>query len=258
MLGALYHIPPTLPFDKVRRAKKAIDLLLKVADMYGCVSLLSTPIEKHLNLFHDEVLQSCTFASFDMLELSMKLKCPWIFKETMAHLVCKDEGYFENYKEVYKSLGIVELISKKRAAFTKLLSDTERSIITGVIIGDYGDITGILAVSYFRDWFLRKLNAGQGSSLRDDAYSRLYRRIGSGQVPRSGKLATFLKPWRMSGVSTPGFREGVEHAFANAKVLVEPVLRDTAINSRDWAKNIYRPLTCIEIGDDDLPWKDKP
>ncbi|KAI9722602.1 MAG: hypothetical protein M1812_001533 [Candelaria pacifica] len=270
LFGSLYHLPPSLPMTSFADASPLIDTLLATADMYNCTSPVAMQIERHLHRFSSEVFAACASDFFKMISLSMKLKSGWMFKKSMGHLIASHEMKNLVYRTRFESLGIRGLIDAKHAAFVSLLRDTELRLFLEVNAESSDDFCDVPIVSYFRNRLSRKINEGQGSGLAD-GYAKLYRCMGLLVNRHEEETEEFIQnciPLYQSPCSTSKeasrrhFERRIKHYSKVAETIVQPLLEEKAAGLMDLGYENYmdmvsRPLSCVEITDADLPWKDK-
>ena len=231
---------------------------MTLADMYGCSSLVATHLENYLSSYkHNvDVLTECYKNMPGMLDFSTKLRSAWLFRETMLYAVNDSR----RPEQICENVDIIVLIEKKRSELLSKISSVDQQILfhVGYPKGEE-TLVHILARAYFRDWFTHKLKK-QGLSLRP-GYAKVYRRIHRRKVPSVKKFQNFLeRAGRPESVSVPAFCSAVLDCFSQAVTYVHRLVSCSTMRYIILGKNngaLHAPLTCIDIHEDELPWKGK-
>ncbi|KAK5166793.1 hypothetical protein LTR04_000280 [Oleoguttula sp. CCFEE 6159] len=259
LLGVFYHNKPSLPTSSYVAAEPAIEQLLDTADMYDCSRVVLPYIEGHLSTFINELL---AIDYFTMLGLAVKFRCGWLFKEALCHNLGRSNRTFWGQKELYKSLGIERLASRKRDDFVAQLKNVERSLLAiakpqiALTPMPQDDACQALAVAYFRDWLLRKLGKGEGSGLRP-FYSKVYGRITLRSVSNADRVNAFIEKMQLTPDDVPDEVSARVMDYLNdivdeAATILEPIMDIKLL------RKLPRPAGCslvfMEIKDEELPW----
>jgi hypothetical protein len=259
LFGLIYHKPLALTRVNFTNVKGPLESIMTLADMYGCSSLAVTHMENHLSNFKTniDVLIECYRNIPGMLDFSTKLRSAWMFRETMIHAVSD----LRSPNEISETVDVSWLIEMKRSDLLQKMAkvDQQLLLLVGYPKGE-DTLVHVLARAYFRDWFTHKLRK-QGSSLRP-GYAKVYRRISRRKVPSIKKFQTFLeKAGRPENVSLQAFCGAVLDCFSQALPFVQCLVSCSstmrhAILARG-SGILSAPLTCVDIREDELPWKER-
>lgn len=255
MLAALYHLPPTFSHESFASAQASILRLANVAGIYDCEHVVKAPIESHLRLYKDEVLESCSNNPTDMLELSMAVKSEWIFMEAATHLLGRNKVQYDAAQPKLNELNIATLLNKKRSQFIEMLQVCEYTLLRLEAPASdrrHQDSYPYVSMGAFRQWICNGLAEGIGSSLGED-YANMYYTIGSGCREAFGTVCGKFAVQGDRDQLVRALQPYLGDILARAQVIIQPLLKEV---SRRQFPNAYGyvDLTCMAIGDAELPW----
>lgn len=225
----LYHAPSTISTQAFTIARRPIEDLYAIADMYGCTALVATHMGKHLQCFKNDIdlLRSCIDDIPSILDFSMKTRSAWIFRKAMVRLIGCPQKLDPATREACDKLGLKDLIEAKEAEFRLLLQHTEHQLFTTFGYGPLNEaenrpVAGLVR-DFFREWFASKIRKGQGSGMRP-GYAKVYRRLESVDIPARLKTEAFMKQHISCRVSTLTFEQALKEAFKNTAPVIATIM----------------------------------
>jgi hypothetical protein len=230
--------------------------LTEVADMYSCGQLVSGSIGTQLyKSFGSELLQQCIDYPVDMLELAMKVKCDWMFKEAATNLIGRARSVFEANLTRLEKLGLQDLFLEKRAQLRETLRELEWNLLVNVTLekDSYEPSVVRYATSLLRDFISTSVRQDWGSTM-GPGYARLYRLIKKGswktEYPWPGIWSKFIaRRCPADSLSTV-----LNDLNEQAARLLAPVVKDETLAKTAAGRRMDKPLTCVVIRDNELPW----
>jgi hypothetical protein len=259
MLGALYHVTPVISRTSLDDAISSIVELANIAEYYGCEQVIRVAISNHLHLFHLEVEDRCGRRPVVMLELAMKVQSEWVFREAATNLLGRNSAAFEKAVPKLEELEILDLMIDKRSEFIRRLQECEFAMLKIQLPVAQQALNTNMALQYFRQRLVDRLNAGWGSGL-GKGYAKLYRDI--------QEDASFVHPnthWHPANSYvctlfygphpeiTSAIVSGLQTVSAEAVEILLPILDDKT-RKRAKSQEKFWDLKCMEIEDDEIPW----
>ena len=129
-LKLVHHIPLAIDPSNFENAVKSIHTLVRIADAYDSLTVVSTPVENFLILNYGLDLERFSNAmNAELCDIAMKIRSRWLLKEIGCRIIadprCDDHEIEHN---LYSS-GAGELLLSKRAELRDMLRDVEERII---------------------------------------------------------------------------------------------------------------------------------
>jgi len=262
MLGTLYHARPRLSTVVSGGAKAYILVLAETARAYGCEHIVTPHIEYCLYRQREHVSCSCASNSVKMLEIAVSIESDWIFKEAAINLIGQGHWVYTAAQLMLEELGVQGLFVRKRAEFIQNLRNCELEMLTCIPIDVQG--TDQFARGLFREWLSQRLTRGEGSRLElvpgegfgtETKYAKVYRDISRGDLYNLNHdklIHTLLGPMRRA-------EPDVKAVFKWASGVIKPIMKDfSCIQHNKGLLMGIRPLTFINIGNEELPWIENP
>ncbi|KAI9869933.1 MAG: hypothetical protein M1830_004906, partial [Pleopsidium flavum] len=247
----IYHSPSTISTDNFAVARKPIEDLYAIADMYGCAAMVAIHMEKHIQCFKSDVhlLRSFEGETPSVLDFAIKTRTGWIFREAIVRLIGCRQRLDPATRKACEVLGLKPLIEAKEAEFKYLLQRTEHQLLTsfGYGLRSFPDIgpASVLVRDFFREWFISRIRNGQGSRLMP-GYAEVYRRLELAEIPSLRERDMFLSRYGQLEyhVSPYVFEQALREAFGQTKSVLAAIMTSRAPTLRE-SEPMKTPLTCI-------------
>lgn len=270
-LKLIHHIPLAIDPSNFEYVVKSIYTLVRVADAYDSLSVVSMPVENFLIRYHSSDIERYSNANYkELLNIAMKIHSRWLLKEIVSRIIADPLWEDHDIERNFSSFEAGELLLSKRAELRDMLKDIHQRVVlieqprkTGRM-PDERTIT--FATAAFRDEISRLFrshrNGGWVSYARKFRLlkERLLRNIGSEiQYPSHpywfGRLYDkFGEPANISREDFGTVFQSLQHRTAE---IIEPffgcvVKQPSAKLSKRNAS--YQGFLCINVTDDELPW----
>lgn len=275
-LKLVHHIPLAIDPSNFENAVKSIHTLVRIADAYDSLAVVSTPVENFLILSYGLDLKRFSNAmNAELLDIAMKIRSRWLLKEIGCRIIADPRWDDHDIEHNLYSSGAGELLLNKRAELRDMLRDVEKRInriqppkTTGKMPDE--EHTVALATKAFRieilrlfkshrksDWisYARKFRLLKESLLcntdrkwrhchlyDDPLIDRLYDRFGKRANLKRGNFATVFHSLqnRTAEIIKPLFKCVVKQPSAK-------------LNKMEAS---YQGFLCIDLTEDDIPWKE--
>ena len=276
-LKLVHHIPLATDPSNFENAVKSIHTLVRIADAYDSLTVVSMPVENFLIRNYSLDLKRFSNAmNAELCDIAMKIRSRWLLKEIGCRIIA-DPGWDDHDIEhnLYSS-GAGELLLSKRAELRDMLRDVEKRIIriqppktTGRMPDE--EHTVAFATKAFRneirkffkshrngEWisYARKFRLlkeqllcntdrkWQHCHLYDDPLiDRLYDKFGKRANLKRGNFAAAF------------------HSLQNRTAEIIKPLFDCVVKQPRAKLNkmeaSFQGFLCIDLTDDDIPWKEK-
>ena len=180
--------------------------------------------------------------------------------EAVTHIIGWDEEEYEEAIEKLEELGVIGLLDRKRAEFIALLQTHEYRLLRLDPRKNerYRNHHSYMAVSCFRQWLNERISDGDGSGL-EPSYASLYREIGNAPMEDFKPSLQHHKRKANADVlnsTLKAMRPDMKLILKRAQDIVRPLLKNEA-RRQDEGHDTRRPLTCMKIGEEELPWVQK-
>ncbi|KAF6220184.1 hypothetical protein HO133_003315 [Letharia lupina] len=270
-LKLIHHIPLAIDPSNFEYVVKSIYTLVRVADAYDSLSVVSMPVENYLIRYHSSDIERFSNANYkELLNIAMKIHSRWLLKEIVSRIIADPLWEDHDIERNFSSFEAGELLLSKRAELRDMLKDIHQRVVlieqprkTGRM-PDERTIT--FATAAFRDEISRLFrshrNGGSVSYARKFRLlkERLLRNIGSEiQYPShpywfDRLYDKFGEPANISREDFGTVFQSLQHRTAE---IIEPffgcvVKQPSAKLSKRNAS--YQGFLCINVTDDELPW----
>ncbi|KAH7087543.1 hypothetical protein FB567DRAFT_525198 [Paraphoma chrysanthemicola] len=267
VLASFYAIPPRLPAIDISTTLSTSESLLNIAASLDCVSLLSAPISTALQSHRHALYTHISRDPARYLLLSLILKNSAIYTESLIHIIGAHPCWPWPTKRSVIPDRIQNLVAKKAAELETLCTQTERDLLTLTIKVSKGAVRPDVpshfdtwfTVQVFRDTLAKQFNALDTDRKKSLKRGTLFRKIRKG----GAEYMPYEEVRRLMENVMPSAVEGLEEDLRllkdYAKGFVEEVCVDEGMAGTDGEGNGEGVgwLTCIKIGNEDIPWLDE-
>lgn len=265
ILNILYHQPPTLPTEDSKSALTLITNIINTADEYCALPAVSWYMENHLvRHFETETVTLCIEKPRLALQLALKARSGWMFREVAGRLIGAPSFDDAEIKAQFEDLGVVPWLLAKRTQLRAMIQEIDIELLTLDIEGVFGssDIYIKVAVAVFRALIVGyyRENRCEGNHMRRRkwaTYARLYRVIGHCDACLSHTdIMTLLDESGLADhLSKPLCVSTFRVLLRRAAQAVAPLLNKTLSHDANKRIPLTAGFTCVRISDEDLPWK---
>ena len=259
LLRLLYHIPVDLTLCSSGPLELYVKDLVDVADMYGCRDVIAQYIQRHLLYFktNDVFLAECVNEPTQMLDFAVLLKCDWVFREVIIHLLSRPERY-EVHKDAISEHGLEELCQRKMKELQIRILEVANDIMSSTAIASS---TTTKACEIGKYYYQQRIALCMRAWLKDRP-SFVFRALGRGIIPMAtSSLETSVGDFSYRfHEGERGTQTGYDSCLALASAKAQELLQNPCSVS---TKHQYQagthdaPLICINITDEELPWNRK-
>lgn len=266
-LRILYHQPPTLPTKDFESTITLVMNIVNTADKYCALAAVSWLMENHLvRHFETDAMAFCTNKPHQALPLSLWIRSGWLFREAAGRLISAPHWEDVELVASFEDLGVVPFLLHKRTELRAMLRHVDTKLLTLELLAIAGrhDINIKVAVYVFRELMVRyyKEDRWEDWRLRPSKwpkYAKLYRTIayfGTHWTPTSS--LTLLDDSGLAALADrPRFIAAFKIMLDYAAQAVAPLMKTTLSRDVGEPHLLLAGLTCIEIGEEELPWKGK-
>lgn len=272
VLASFYNIPPRLSTTSVGTALTQSERLTALATSLACTHLIQPHLANALGTYHQELYLNIARNPPRWLVLSLTLKNRAIYTECMIHLVGAHPRKPWPKPATPIPDAIQHLIAQKAQDLTQLRLTTERILLllTLQVIDpktrqkralnprEPSERESWLALQIFRDEIVRHIRIVEGHEHPSLHWGHLYRGIYKGHFDwmSTAYLREMLEP-----VVKAGWRD-LAGDLKDLRTMASMCVRKLARNRlmvdgdevRDGKGKGLGYLTCVEIGDGDVPW----
>lgn len=264
-----YSQAPAIDSQDIDIALQQSELLIKVARLYGSITLVRPYINSALMLFGRDLYMAVMADPPRWIQLSMYLESAPIFQEAIIHIVA-NHPYWPwptvKLDELYDP--VFEIIEQKTNVFVTLKEKANRSLFSNVIrdvevfsrpISRESFDTWFVE-QYWRDWFAKSMAKANTSSedAQKCARGKVYREIyksGEAYLPTILVLDA-VEACRSKDFSTKSKRQGIEQDLKTLKEFAKNEVQALCVNHSmlfvEDAGIDY--LTCVKVEHNELPW----
>ena len=267
-----YARPLSISKSSFRRALTELQELVRVADYYACREAVDVHIRNHLLHYRYslDLLKMCSCNAengykyiedaLEMLEFSLETRCEWIFKAVMVHMLSSRCQWNEIWSGRMQGYKLKQLGESKAAELQALKSTTLLRIMACTSSPSSEEVFIQQGV------FIQQLGLMINSGVDDD---RIFRCIANGRMPNGQSMTVRLKSTRNPikkiaekakvRINLPFAAVYDEsHYLSKAARIANELLTNptnVCLSHQPDAGTDLAPLVCINITDDDLPWK---
>jgi hypothetical protein len=253
--------PPHISDTDIETATAEAKQLSKVAQDLGCVHLTSSHIGNAL-LQHRQSLYKAILADPPKyLLLAIALENDFIYVESLIHVIGANPCWPWPTKRASLPDLIIQLITRKSAELDKEVAEVERELLLLTILTTRGVPFSSEISSQFDTWFVIQLFRDTiASVLREHDKSKPSLRRGSlfRKIKQGGSAyMAYEDVRRMLRSVMPSAVEELDENLNILKTHASEIVEDLARNelSLDVEENKVGWLTCVKIGQGDIPWK---
>ncbi|KAH9825687.1 seryl-tRNA synthetase [Teratosphaeria destructans] len=253
---AIYHCIPSLDGKSFEEAKASIEVLMNVAEMYGCEDVVKKDIKLHIWHFRESVLDICVYNPVSMLEFSIRHESEWIYKEAATNILGRSYRFWNASRPALEEMGIYEMLERKRAIFVKTLTEAEHAIHN--LRPQPPQIPSRrTAYCFLHDELRNAFQISLGCRL-GPGYANIYHSIAdnttAGIAARRQRAIAYRGTFFTGAADdTDVFLQHVEEAFLAARKSLQPLLKNATMLQPN-VNDKHRALTFMKIEDADLPW----
>lgn len=241
--------------------------LLFVADTYHSLAVVLSVVETYVKNLKTsrELALLCAKHPRDLLDLAIKLRRKWLFKEVVCRLIGDPTRDDEEIGRIFKGYESRDLILEKREELRALMKKVDEELLTMTPSPPFftrsNNWAKILGVARFRDLMINRMSTWrQEKSWREypSKYREILKMYRSKTRPSTREISFFndiehhhsLLDKLVTNVNSVH-----ETCLLKATRIIEP-LWETFVKTdvREEPENLNRRFTCISVGDDDLPW----
>ncbi|KAF2766520.1 hypothetical protein EJ03DRAFT_330015 [Teratosphaeria nubilosa] len=253
---AIYHCILSLNGKSFEEAKASIEVLMNIAEMYGCEDVVKKDIELHIWHFRQSVLDICVHNPVSMLEFSIRHESEWIFKEAATNILGRSNRFWNASRLALEGMDIYEMLDEKRAIFVKTLIEAEHAI-HNLRQQPPQNPSKRTAYCFLHDELRNAYKDSLGCRL-GPGYANIYHSIAdntaAGIAARKQRAIAYRSTFFTGAAdNTDVFLQHVEEAFSAARKSLVPLLKD-ATRLQPKVEDKHRALTFMKIEDADLPW----
>ena len=267
-LETLYHKPFDFATIKFPELVHTLVHVLRLADIYGSLAIFQMPVDTAFARLKSDLDRLCGKYYFNIIHIAMLTRSPWLFQYAICRLVGDPNWADDKIRKTFNTLGIIPLVLEKRTQLrAKMLLADHAMMLAGVRLEDRGCAlythSIILATAAYKHHLLEHLEQHDrgGWKLSSQKY-RVLKDEGESEPmwTRNDELRSRFAPIRIHRLrfNTTIDRLRKEVAKHVSPLLVDHVDIDKTLLSPGSAKRKDQGLTCVEITDDDLPWKGIP
>ena len=266
-LETLYHKPVEFATTKFPELVNLMVHVLRLADVYGSLAVFQIPVETVFGRVKSDLDRLCGKYYFKIVYISTLARCAWLFQYVICRLVGDPTWTDERIRKTFATLGIVPLILEKRTQLKEMMLRLDHTIMLDKVpVGgqwtEKDEHTFALATAAYKLHLLDHIeehNRG-GWKLSSEKYRVLKDQGESWPIWRYYDLR---RKFGIVKVYRPDFKRLIDRFRIQVADYVSPLLKDYAhvdgtIPAPGSQKRKEHGLTCVEITDDDLPWKDIP
>ncbi|KAG6088312.1 hypothetical protein E4U31_007846 [Claviceps sp. LM219 group G6] len=289
-----YHYRPMLENVDTSVAYAQCEYLLKLADQYDALAVVSPCVEYHLLQSQSKLWKHVARIPDSYLALSYQIRSKVIFKEALINVV---GDWFLSQKRPHldvpnfvfdiaenKVHELQETVNRVEGQLFRLSLTTAR----GERVSPANDYMGWLAICLFRQWLADNTKAQPEPACNNETVSdndhhseverlvvpptfyicRVYRILGSDNPSafldhKDCEAFLALNPQLYTPENLDRFEKRMADLKALARELVGPLLRNSLeldVTKYNGPSEIFKPLyfTCTTIEDDDIPWPLEP
>ncbi|KAL0940797.1 uncharacterized protein CTRU02_203560 [Colletotrichum truncatum] len=283
-----YNYPPTLDGVNIADAYVHCKSLLTLADQYDALAVVGPRVDHHLLQFQSRLWKQIAKYPISYLRLGYLARSKVIFQEALIHVVGQWPAGERSLRAALPDT-VLDIIEDKADELEKIVSRIEGRLFRLNLMTARGErvtpgtsYLDWLAVSLFRQWLADNTNPhtpdrrsqtsrdGHGMDSQQLAFSataprlatvgRTYRTLGASLQSYLGhdECKRFLKltPELYSRDNLRRFEKRVDELKIMAREIVWPLMEsglELDISSGRIADGIGY-LTCVTVGDHDLPW----
>lgn len=262
-LKLVHHIPLAIDPSNFENAIKSIYALVRTADAYDSLTVVSMPVENFLIRNHSLDLENLSGTMYkELVDIAMKIRSHWLLKEIGCRIIADPRWDDHDIERSLYSTGAGELLLSKRAELRDLLKEIDQRVVI-ILPGKFGRMldksTITFATAAFRDEISRLFNSHKKSDWI--SYARKFRlleeRLSQRHYPGiHGLYEKFGKPANIESFFFERvFRSLQDRTAEIIKPLFECVVKQPSakLNKRDAS---YQGFLCIDLTEDDMPWKE--
>ncbi len=269
----MHHIPLAIDPSDFEYVVKSIYSLIRVADAYDSLSIMSTPVENFLIRYHSSNIERLSNTSYkELLAIAMKIRSRGLLKEIVCRIIGDPQWEDHGLECTFSDSDAGDLVLSKRAELRDMLEAIERRVF---LIQQPKRTRGIsdecvmrFATAAFRDEISRLFN----SHRKDDwvSYARKFRllkehvlrNIGTEwQYPHQDWFdSLYDKFGRPGNLDRRNFATVFQSLQERTAEVIMPLFDcvvkqpSTKLCKRD---ALYQGFLCITVTDDDMPWEDQ-
>lgn len=265
-LKLMHHISLAIDPSNFENAIKSIHALVRTADAYDSLTVVSMPVENFLIRNHSLDLENVSHTIYkELVDIAMKIRSHWLLKEIGCRIIADPRWDDHDIERSLYSSGAGELLLSKRAELRDLLKDIDQRVVLIPQPGKtktWDERTITFATAAFRDEINRLFNSHRKGNWI--SYARKFRLLeerfvcsGRRYYPGINTLYDkFGKPADIDRYSFECvFRLLQKRTAEIIKPLFDYVVKQPSakLSKRDAS---YQGFPCIDLTDDDMPWKE--
>lgn len=265
-LETLYHKPLHFDTNKFPEILNTMSHVLRLADAYGSLEIFQMPIEIAFGQLRSDLDSSRGKYYFDIIYIATLARSAWLFQYVICCLVGDPTWADHKIRTTFETLGVVSLVLEKRSQLRERMLRLDNTITLAGVPPESGwgihGTTVVIARAAYKlhllDHISKYNQAGWKSS------SEKYRILkDQGESWPEGRYDKSMSMFGLKRIHKREFDAEINYfrksvAFHVSPLLIDLLDRDKTLLSPANPKRKCQGLTCVEITDDDLPWKDIP
>jgi hypothetical protein len=267
-----YGKPINIEINKINEALRQVEAVVRVAELYGSIPFVRAHLANSLLQYGRDLYEAILQDPPRWLQLSLYLESAPIFKEAAVHII-GNLGHWpwatvqlQDFPKDFR--GPDGLFQKKVDELKLLMADTERTLfMTSINLkGEEGllaptdkrTINTWYVVQLWKHWSsqaLTKDKVPKRTKRSDSTKYRLIAKGGDAYLPLElviNQIKAFREPIRLTEADEQGIEEDLKMIKAFAQKQVGKLCANKSMLSAEEAG--IEHLTCLGIGNDDIPW----
>ena len=264
-LETLYHESLDLSEHIFAKLMNLLDDVVRIADAYGSLSTFQMPIRLAFEPFRSALSKSCDKNYLRLLFIAMKIRFAWLFKLVICRWVGDPAWTDDRISKVLKDSEVISLILKKREQLRQRLLELDHKMMlieptekTFEALDSEAIAVGVGAWRAYLVTHINEHNAGKRKS-----YARKYWALERFWAHwREHEYERLTRPYRNFHFDEDALEYVIAWFRTQVRQIIEPILhsnveKDPQLASSNFHSSKYldQGLTCVDITDGDLPWK---
>ena len=259
-----YNRPPEVSTTNISVALSQCELLVYVATYYDSLSVVRPYLGNILSQFRHALYAAIAEDPPRWFRLSIPLESASIFTEALIHLA----GCWPHWSWTTPALAIcpnmVDLVKRKAKQLNDLRGEVDRELLTNSLSAEGGHPVTFstspeswMVVQVFRDWLATQMhNKRRADKGHHGIIYRLMRKGGESYLPLE-TVSEELEGLRGNGMGN--WVEVAEDLKAMIEFAMQAVVQLVKNNLMlDVEAARIQCLTCVEVAEEDFPWRKDP
>ena len=259
-----YNRAPEVSTTNISVALSQCELLVSVATYYGSLRVVRPYLGNILSQFRHALYAAIAEDPPRWFKLSIPLESASIFSEALIHLAGCWPHWIWTTPALALSPSMIDLVKRKAKHLNDLRGEVDRELLTNSLSAEGGhpvtfstSLESWMVVQIFRDWLATQMhNRRRADKAHHGIIYRLMRKGGESYLPLE-TVSEELEGLRGNGMgSWVEVAEDLKALKEFAMQAVAQLVKNNIMLDVEAARIQY--LTCVEVVEEDFPWRKGP